>query len=382
LLGATSFARNAGRNAIAIAALGMALASVVNIDALLDSMKTSTDAWLGRSFRADLFVFAGTEVRAKFDRPLRESLREELAALPNVEFVQAFRMVRQTLGGESFYLMSEDFEGYRRYNELAVVEGDLARAVAAMDAGTGIAASEAFVNKLHRGMGDEVTLQTPDGPRTFDIVLVYSDYRSDTGILFTTRDAYKRIWHDSLVDLLSVYVKPGTSSVSSVRSEIAAKWGARDGLLALANDEYRRELIELVDRSMALARSTELVAVFVAILGIINTLLVGVFDRRREIGVLKAIGAASSQLTRMVLTESMLIATTAALLGVLLGTGLSAYMVVEALRLQVGWRIAFQLSGWVIVQAFVVALCVAWLAAWTPMRWTAKLEVVDALQYD
>ncbi|HET8938580.1 MAG TPA: FtsX-like permease family protein [Polyangiales bacterium] len=381
MLGAVTFARNAGRNAVAIAALSMALASVVNIDALIDSMKSSTDAWLGRSFRADLFVFAGTKVRAKFERPLRESLREELSALPNVEFVQAFRMARQTFNGESIYLMSEDFEGYRRYNELAVVDGDVASAVPALDAGTGIAASEAFASKFHLGMGDDVSLPTPDGPRQFRIVLVYTDFRADTGILFTTRDTYKRIWRDSLVDLFSLYLKPGASAAPA-RAQITATWGASDSLLAVANAEYRSELVALVGRSMALSRATEFVAVFVAVLGIINTLLVGVFDRRRELGVLKAIGAARTQLTRMVLTESVLIAATSALLGVILGTGLSAYMVIEALRVQVGWRIAFQLSGWVIVEAFIVALGVAWLAAWLPMRWAAKLEVVDALQYD
>ncbi|HEX7668849.1 MAG TPA: FtsX-like permease family protein, partial [Polyangiaceae bacterium] len=62
LLGAVGFARNTRRNAVVTAALGMALANVVNVDALIDSMKGSTDAWLGRSFRADVFVFAGTEV--------------------------------------------------------------------------------------------------------------------------------------------------------------------------------------------------------------------------------------------------------------------------------------------------------------------------------
>jgi putative ABC transport system permease protein len=302
-------------------------------------------------------------------------------SVPNVEFVQAFRMVRQTLGGEPFYLMSEDFEGYRRFNELAVVEGDVGSAMLALEAGTGIAASEAFVSKLRLGMGDDVTLQSPHGPIKFRIVLVYSDYRADTGILFTTRDTYKRIWRDPLVDLYSVYLKTGTAA-GPVRAQIVAKWAERDGLLALANEEYRRELVALIDRSMALARATEFVAVFVAILGIINTLLVGVFDRRRELGVLKAIGAARRQLTNMVLTESLLIAATAALLGVLLGTGLSAYMVIEALRLQVGWRIAFQLSAWVIGEAFVIALAVAWLAAWLPMRWAARLEVIKALQYD
>lgn len=171
-------------------------------------------------------------------------------------------------------------------------------------------------------MGDDVLLRTPDGPRQFLIVLVYTDFRADTGILFTTRDTYKRIWRDSLLDLFSIYLKPGASA-GPVRAQIAATWGASDSLLAIANAEYRSELVGLVGRSMALARATELVAVFVAILGIINTLLVGVFDRRRELGVLKAIGAARTQLSRIVLTESTLINGTSALLGVLLGTGLS-----------------------------------------------------------
>jgi putative ABC transport system permease protein len=381
LLGAVGFVRNGGRNAIATAALGMALANVVNVDALVDSMKGSTDAWLGRSFRADVFVFAGTEVHAKFERPMPESLRAELRAMPNVEFVQAFRMVQQSFRDEPFYLMSEDFEGYRRYNELPVVDGELASAVPELEKGTGIAASEAFVRNFHVSLGDTVTLQTPTGPRSFRIVLVYTDYRADIGILWTTRAAYTRIWGDRLVDLYSVYLADA-APVAQMRTDIAKRWGERYGLLALGNSEYRSELVSLVDRSMTLSRATEFVAVVVAVLGIINALLVGVLDRRREIGVLKALGAAREQLHRMVLTESILIACTAACLGALLGAGLSAYMVMEALRLQIGWQITFHLSAVVIAETFVVAVCVAWLAAWWPMRWVARLEVVDALQYE
>lgn len=381
LLGATGFRRNARRNVVAIAALGMALANVVNVDSLIDSMKSSTDAWLGRSFRADLFVFAGTEVNAKFERPLPASLREELRGLPGVEFVQAFRMALQSHHDRPFYLMSEDFEGYRRYNELAVVDGELSRALPELEAGTGIAASEAFAHDFRVGVGDTVTLDTPEGPRSFQVVLVYADYRADIGILLTTRATYTRVWRDPLVDLYSVYVAPGTP-VEGTRAGIAAQWGERYGLLALGAAEYRRELVGLVDRSMALSRATELVAVVVAILGIVNALIVGVLDRRREIGVLKAIGATRGQLGRMVLTESVLIAFTAALFGALLGAGLSAYMVLEALRLQVGWSIPFRLSGWVLAETFVTALPVAWVAAWWPTRWVTRLEAVQALQYE
>lgn len=381
LLGAVGFSRNTGRNAVATAALGMALANVVNVDALIDSMKASTAAWLGRSFRADIFVFAGTEVHAKFDHPLPESLRTELRSVPGVDFVQAFRMVQQSFRGQPFYLMSEDFEGYKRYNELAVVEGDVRAALPGLEAGNAIAASETFARNFDMRLGDTVTLATPDGPRRFRIAIVYTDYRSDLGILFTTRSAYTRIWKDTLVDLYSVYTARRVSA-DDVRSRIAREWGERYGLLALASGQYRKDLVSLVDRSMSMSRASELVAVVVAALGIINALLVSVLDRRREIGVLKAVGADRSQINRMVLTEAVLVVCTAALLGVLLGGALSAYMILEAVRLQVGWQIHLRLSGWVIAEVFVAALPIAWLAAWWPMRWTERVEVVQALQYE
>jgi putative ABC transport system permease protein len=210
---------------------------------------------------------------------------------------------------------------------------------------------------------------------------VYTDYRADIGILFTTRSAYRRIFQDDLVDLYSVYVKQG-GSVARVRAQIAESLGARYGALALGSEEYKQELIGLIDRSMQLARATELVAVVVAGLGIINALLVGVLDRRREIGVLKALGTDRKQLSRIVLMEAMLIACTSALVGVLLGTVLSAYMVLEALGIEVGWHIELHLSVWVFGETFLLAIPVALLAAWWPIRWASRLEVVDALQYE
>jgi putative ABC transport system permease protein len=381
LLGAVAFSRNRGRNVVSIAALGLALANVVNTDTLVGSMTGTTDAWLARSFRADVFVFAGTEVHAKFEHPLPPTLRDELKALPDVDFVQAFRMVQQSYRGEPYYLMSEDFEGYRHYNELAIVAGNLSEALPQLDAGTGIAASETFARAFEIKLGDTVTLDTANGPQAFKIALVYTDYRADIGILFTTRSAYQRIFRDDLVDLYSVYLKKGASA-DQARALIAQRFGAQYGLLALGSEDYKHDLVDLIHRAMSLARATELVAVVVAGLGIINVLLVGVLDRRREIGVLKALGTDRKQLSRVVLTEAILIACTAALLGVVLGTVLSVYMVLEALRIEVGWHLSLHVSGWIFVETFAIAIPIAALAAWWPIRWVSRLEVVDALQYE
>jgi ABC-type lipoprotein release transport system permease subunit len=57
-------------------------------------------------------------------------------------------------------------------------------------------------------------------------------------------------------------------------------------------------------------------------------------------------------------------------------------MVLEALRIEVGWRITLHLSAWIMLETFALAIPLAWFAAWWPMRLTARLEVVDALQYE
>jgi putative ABC transport system permease protein len=344
-------------------------------------MKHNTARWFERSARADLFVFAGEKVSAKVDHPLPESVGNELAALPGVEFVDAYRSTRQTLREQPFNLVSYELERYRRYNDVPVVEGDLDQATREIGAGTGLAASEIFVRSFGVKLGDSVELQTPDGLRAFKIVLVYVDYGADLGILTTTRAVYKRIWRDSLVDSYGLYLQKGASG-AGLRERISRELGPRYGLLALSNGEYKAEFMKFIDGSFTLTRATEIVAIIVAVLGIINTLLVTVMDRRTEIGVLKAIGANRKQIRQMLMTESALIGLCATLLGVGFGTLFSVYIVKELLRFQIGWQMSWHLSGWVIVEMFVLAQVVALLATWWPMRSAAQVDAVDALQYE
>jgi putative ABC transport system permease protein len=150
----------------------------------------------------------------------------------------------------------------------------------------------------------------------------------------------------------------------------------------IGNVDYKRELLALIDRSFLLTRAVELIAIFVAILGIVNTLLVNVLDRRTELGALKAIGAVRAQLTRMFITEASLLSLCAAIVGVLMGGAFSLYITEEILPLQLGWRVSWRFSPLVVVETFAVAQLVALVAALWPMRAATKIDVRDALQYE
>lgn len=382
MLGSVGFVRNAGRNAVAISALGISLANVVNADAFVDSMKHSTAQWFSRAARADVFLYVGKSGKFAAEQPLPESLIPELKKLPGVAHVETYRVRQQSLDGVPYHMTSNDFEHYLEYNEMAVVEGDLARAVPMLRSGKGIAASETFLRSFKNyKYGDKITLQTPTGPHEFEIVLVYVDYSADSGILLTDRRIYREFWDDKLLDAFGLYLKPGTS-VQTMRDLITADIGKRHRMIVLSNGQYKEEVFGAIDRTFALTRATEFVAIIVAILGIINTLLVTVMDRRTEIGMLKAIGADSSQVQNMLLTEGALIGLASTLVGVTFGMAFSAYIVKELMRFQVGWHMSWQLSPWAIVEIFIAAQLVTFVSVWLPMRSADKIDAVEALHYE
>lgn len=382
-LGAIAFERNAGRSGVAIAALGMALASVVNAAAFLESMKHTTLSWFERSIRADIFVFAGKNVSARIDHPLPEALGDELRGLPGVAFVDGYRMVRKRVGDAPVYFASHDLLGrsVRKYDEMPVVKGDEKTALPEIAKGNAIAASEAFSHLFKVDLGDTIEVDTPSGRHTFRIDLIYVDYSSDIGVLTTTRDVYERLFMDSTVDSFGIYLKPGADP-DVLRSEVAKRWGKQHGLLVIGNTDYKRELMGLIDRTFLLTRAIELIAIFVAVLGIVNTLLVNVLDRRTELGALKALGAVRGQLTRMFITEASLLSLCAAIVGTVTGAVFSLYITEELLPLQLGWRVTWKFSPEIVLETFVVAQVVALVAAVWPMRAATKIEVRDALQYE
>jgi putative ABC transport system permease protein len=338
-------------------------------------------SWFERTVRADLFVFAASGAQANYDHPLPSSIGDGLRKLPGVEFVDGFRMVRSRFQDQPFYISSHELRGFRKYNEFPIVAGDFDEAIEEIAEGRALAASESFVQQFGVGLGDDVTLDTPNGPQKFRIALVYVDYNADLGVLGTTREAFVRIWRDTLVDTYGVYLKRDASA-DRIRQAIAQNWGASYGLMVLGNMQYKKELTGLLDRTFALSNATELVALIVAVLGIVNTLLVTVIDRRLELGSLRAIGALPKQVASMFMTEAALLGFASALVGIVVGGLFSYYIIEELVPFQIGWRMTWQFTPAIVLETLVMAQLVALLGAAWPMRTAARLDIVDALQYE
>jgi putative ABC transport system permease protein len=129
-----------------------------------------------------------------------------------------------------------------------------------------------------------------------------------------------------------------------------------------------------------------LIALFVASLGIINTMMMSITERRREIGVLKSLGADERDIKLMFLVESALIGTIGSIFGILFGWAISrvASAVVKAIMVNQGEEPLelFALPLWLTLAALALGLTVSLIAGYYPSARAARIDPVEALRYE
>jgi putative ABC transport system permease protein len=124
------------------------------------------------------------------------------------------------------------------------------------------------------------------------------------------------------------------------------------------------------------------VAVLVAILGIVNTLTVSITDRRRELAVLRAIGAFRGQIRQAIWMEAAAVAIIGLVLGAALG-GINLYYLLEMVRRDaIGIRLDYQFPVATMLTLIPVMLATAFVAAIGPSTAAVRAPLVEALEYE
>ena len=174
---------------------------------------------------------------------------------------------------------------------------------------------------------------------------------------------------------------PGASAPDVSRRVLARYSGSRQ-VFVLNNDDLRDYILRITNQWFQLTYVQVAVAVLVAILGIVNTLTVSIADRRRELGVLRAVGALQRQIRRTIQMEAV----TTAALGLVLGVAVGAvnlYYVLEIVRQDVaGIRLDYQFPVAITFLVIPVILCAALLAAVWPSAIAVRGSLVEALEYE
>ena len=387
LIAADQAARHPGRNAVTVSALMVGLSIMIGVAVMVRSFRDTVEVWVNETVMADLIVAPQSWPHGKQSGQASHALpgawRATLAAIDGIAAVDTYRDVHVDVAGQPVALVSRDLRLHAQRSRYLMVRGESAVALQRAAETGGVLMSEVLATRLSLREGSHVSITTPAGPVAVAVEGIFYDYATDGGKMVMDRTWYQRHWQDDRATVFPIYLAAGADA-EQVRQSIVTQVAGLDGVavppLVIRNKELRKEILAIFDRTFVLTYVLEAIAVLVAVLGIVNTLVTAVLERRREFATLRAIGASPRQVERLVLWEAAYLGLIGAVLGVVGGLLLALLLIHVINKQSFGWTIQMTVPGGLILQAVALALTAALVAGYWPARWAARQPVIEGLR--
>ena len=379
-LAADSLIQAPRRTSASVAALMLSLALVVAFAGMARASYDSIISWMNTALNPELFVLPTQSIVVRTLRFPAE-MESALAQIPGVKRVQAVRNGRFTFRKTPIMLVSVNMPSIPETAQLPPVAGDPDRMYQQTAAGEGVIVSENLAELQRLKLGETIEIAAPHGVVRLPIVGIIVDYSDQQGTVFLDRSVFVRYWKDDTINVFRIYVTRG-ADVAMVRQRILERFAGQRQVFVLTNNELKAYILRVTDQWFGLTSVQIAVAVLVAILGIVNTLTVSITDRRRELGVLKAVGGLRGQIRRTIWLEALSVAALGLVLGYALGA-INLYYIIQMVRHDIaGMRLTYQFPVATVLALVPTILGAALVAAIWPAESAVRGSLVEALEYE
>ncbi|HEY6532032.1 MAG TPA: FtsX-like permease family protein [Acidimicrobiales bacterium] len=364
--------RNPKRTSATAAALMIGVGVVACIIVLAATITTSVRGTVDKGFVGDFVV----QSNAGFQGGLSPEVASALDQQPDLAIVAEFRSAPAQVNGSGTLVPAVDPTAFSQLADLEVIQGSLSDLE---PAGT-VAVSEDKLDDENWALGDTVEVIFPDtGPQQLKIVATYDKPEllgpggSPYLIGLSTYDANSQVQLDS-----SVFVKLASGvSLEQGRAAIESVTDAYPNADVQTKQEFADAIVGQITQLVVLVYALLGLAIIIALIGIVNTLALSIFERTRELGLLRAVGMSRSQLRTSVRYEAVIIALLGTFLGLVLGLVFGVALVV-ALGDNGSADLTIPVSQLVVV--VILAIIAGALSAILPARRASRLNILHAIQ--
>jgi putative ABC transport system permease protein len=366
-----NLARRKARNLVTVAAIGMATAAFLSAQATTESVTASIN---------HAYDVYGSDAWIWFMSPVGQNFASSLLSIPEVRGVEAWASRTAEVGEDrvTMWGLPPDTGLYRA----RVMQG---RWLDPLEP-NGAVISSRFAELRRLRVGDRIELTTGGRSEWFTVLGVVDDNAQglqslSRGKIFVPLATVGRLTNSSgMADFFAVQMYEHTGEyVQGALDKLERKYRQLSpGMLAAyADKEQSLEASKIL--SVLLYAMTVIVATIGGI-GIANTLTLNVLERRREIGIMRAVGARNGHMVQAFFTEAIALGGAGFLLGVLLGYPMAAFLV--ALMSAVLFPLEFYFPLEVVATAFLFTLALTVVASLGPALGAARLKVSSALRYE
>ncbi|HTZ43009.1 MAG TPA: FtsX-like permease family protein [Jatrophihabitans sp.] len=355
------------RTASTAAALMIGVALVAVMSVLAASIKASVGSVIDRTMRADFVVASGGQAGGQTG--FSPTLQRRLSALPQVASATGIRAGAVRLLGADRIVLAVDPSHIDDLFDVGLAQGDL-RAMSP----TGIAVSRQAADDKHLALGSRVPVQFLGGTKTFTVQAIYTA-RDLAGDYVLPLAAAEQDFTQQLDFQVYVRLAPGVSTDAG-RAAIDRVLAAYPTAKLQDRTQYKASQVAQIDQLLNLVYGLLALALFIALVGIANTLALSIYERTRELGLLRAVGMTRAQVRAAVRYEAVIMALLGALQGLVVGV-LLGWAIVAALHSSGVSVLSVPVVRLLVVA--VVAGAAGVLAAVAPGRRAARLNVLTAI---
>jgi len=365
------------RTSVATAALMVAVSAVIGVGVMVDSFRSTFSVWLDATLQADVYVSVPDS------GSLRPEVVKRLRNLDNIQGASTGRFTRVAAGDARHRLRVFDLvdQDDRDSQDFSFARGGGKDAQARFRSEDAVYITEPFANRQDLALNHTLGLATEAGERDFRVVGVIYDYGSSEGAIVMSRGIYDRYWDDPVVDSVGLYAGGGEDPdrlIGRAREAIAGLQSVR----FQSNRDIRELSLQIFDQTFTITQVLRLLAMLVAVVGVLSALLALSLERAREYAVLRAMGLTPMQIWGLVTAQNGLIGLVAGVLAIPLGLALAATLILVINQRSFGWSMQVFVPPEVLIQAVGLAVLAAMLAGLYPAWRMARTPPAQAMRED
>ena len=364
--------RQPGRTAVTAAALMIGVALVTFASIFAAGAKATINGAIDKNLKS-AFVVQNTDGFSPFSPEVLTSVDrvQGVSSVSGVRFSEA--KVRGVSGNQS--VSSIDPRTFPDLYKLDMKQGGEA---AVRDLGPGdVLVKKGYADSHDTKLGDTLQVTTPNGKHIAPKVIGIVDDKGGLLANLTVTNAVAQTQFGEPKDAFGLVGADPGADLAAVKQQISKLLDARyPEAEVLTNQEFKDDIAGQVNQLLGLIYALLALAIIVSLFGIVNTLVLSISERTRELGMLRAIGTSRKQVKRMIRWEAVITALIGGVLGVIMGVVL-AVLFTQPLD-------DFTLS--IPVPSLIIVLILAGVAgvgaSVLPARRAAKLDVLEALAYE
>lgn len=369
--------RSLSRTSVLIASLMVVISVFIGIEIMTGSFRASIEHWVDGNIGGHIHVSSADDLK----RGLDPDLMKQIEAMPQVKDISAYNI-------HSVYSMtSGEVHIFSYLNDLSEKEwtwthGPQDQTDPLLESGW-ILVSEIFARKngFNPEVKESVILETLYGPVAFRIAGVFRDFFLGGGRVVVSRETMTHFWGHDDITSMQIFLKSKTDIEPAI-DQIRQMIPETDMVKVVAGQSIKESILNVFDKTFLITTALQILTAIVAFTGILNAVMALLLERKREMGILRACGAQSNQVGRLILMECGINGLVSGLMALPLGLFLAWVLIDIVNQRSFGWSYDMVFSAGVLFQAIFLSVSAALIAGIFPALRAGSTDIGQALHME